>query len=254
MNKNKNRLIIGALVALAIVVLIFGALRNNRGTSPGGGTTIPIGAVLPLTGPYAALGVGEQEGMSLAADQINQKGGIHGKKLVLQFEDSKAQAADGVAAVQKLLNVDGCRYIFTSTTGVSLAAKPILAKLQAVQVVFAMDETIPKDADNVFRIYPGVREEGRALLRYTQTRKPKTVAIIYLKNPAYESETREVLEPGLHQQGVTEVTSEVFDVKDPTAARTIATKLSASKPDLIVLCTVYSPIGASAPATGSARR
>ena len=60
---------------------------------------IKIGLDNPLTGTYAALGKNELIGAQLALDQINEKGGILGRKVELLVEDSTS--ADAATAVQK---------------------------------------------------------------------------------------------------------------------------------------------------------
>ena len=44
-------------------------------------TTVKVGAILPLTGPYAALGDDQQKGAELAAEMVNKSGGVLGKQL-----------------------------------------------------------------------------------------------------------------------------------------------------------------------------
>ncbi|MFC2967543.1 ABC transporter substrate-binding protein [Acidimangrovimonas pyrenivorans] len=60
---------------------------------------VKIGVDNPATGTYAALGKNEHIGMQMAADQINAKGGILGRKVELLFEDSTS--GDAGVAVQK---------------------------------------------------------------------------------------------------------------------------------------------------------
>jgi branched-chain amino acid transport system substrate-binding protein len=51
--------------------------------------TIKIGVNEPLTGPFAASGTYVVNGAKIAADEINGKGGILGKKIELVIEDNK---------------------------------------------------------------------------------------------------------------------------------------------------------------------
>src|SRR5579883_1897819 len=59
---------------------------------------IKIGGVDPLTGTYAALGKSEFQGMQMAVDAWNKRGGSMGREAVLVREDSQA---DPGVAVQK---------------------------------------------------------------------------------------------------------------------------------------------------------
>ena len=63
--------------------------------------TIP----LPLTGKQAKFGEIMKRSYELAAEEINAKGGIKGKKLALSFEDSSGKPETARAIVEKLIDV-----------------------------------------------------------------------------------------------------------------------------------------------------
>lgn len=50
--------------------------------------TVKIGVVGPRTGPAAATGKAFEEGIAIALDHINAKGGVLGKPLEVVFEDT----------------------------------------------------------------------------------------------------------------------------------------------------------------------
>src|SRR6218665_3418650 len=50
--------------------------------------SIPIGAVLRLTGPSGTIGEDIRRGIMLGVDEVNANGGVLGKKLALIVEDS----------------------------------------------------------------------------------------------------------------------------------------------------------------------
>jgi len=49
---------------------------------------ILIGSIQDLSGPIAGFGKQVRAGMMLRVDEINEQGGIHGRKLKLLVEDS----------------------------------------------------------------------------------------------------------------------------------------------------------------------
>jgi branched-chain amino acid transport system substrate-binding protein len=74
--------------------------------------TVKIGVDNPATGTYAALGKNEHIGMQMAADQINAKGGILGRKVELLFEDSTSgDAGVAVQKARKLIDRDQVNFI-----------------------------------------------------------------------------------------------------------------------------------------------
>ena len=68
--------------------------------------TITLGSIQDLSGPLAGFGKQLRMGMQLRVDEINEQGGIHGRKVVLKFEDSGYDPKRAVLAAQKLVNQD----------------------------------------------------------------------------------------------------------------------------------------------------
>ncbi len=66
--------------------------------------TIKVGLTGPFTGGSAPLGVSIRDGVKLAVLQINQKGGIGGKKIELVERDDESKPERGVQLAQELIN------------------------------------------------------------------------------------------------------------------------------------------------------
>jgi branched-chain amino acid transport system substrate-binding protein len=75
-------------------------------TSASAQETIKIGLVQPLTGSVAYNGTTDVNGSKLAADEINAKGGVLGKKIELVVEDGQCKPANSVNAAEKLIQRD----------------------------------------------------------------------------------------------------------------------------------------------------
>lgn len=71
-----------------------------------GATTVKIGILAPLTGPFAAWGTQYLEAARLAVEEINAAGGVHGARVELVVADDRNDAREAVAAFQKLVDVD----------------------------------------------------------------------------------------------------------------------------------------------------
>jgi len=216
-------------------IISIGSVLNN--CSSQNKEVVKIGAVLPLTGPYALLGESEQKGLRLATEILNSSDSIYADKIDLALEDSKGQTNDAVAGAQKLMSAQRINYIITSLSGVSLAIKPIVLNNQGLQIAYAMDEKISQDAATVFRIYPSIIEEGQTILKYLKSKTSGRVAIVYFNSEVFEREVREVLEPGLKESMVQGIDIENFD--DVSATRNIFAKLRQKKPNIIIINCYY---------------
>jgi len=93
-----KRVLIGAIIGLVVVaVILVIALTGKKEAG-----TIKIGVSLPLSGDNAVFGVPQRKAAQLAADEINARGGVLGKRLKLVVEDDAGQAKNAVLAAQKL--------------------------------------------------------------------------------------------------------------------------------------------------------
>ena len=68
--------------AIALTATLLGAAAEAQ--------TIKIGVNEPLTGAFAASGTYVVNGAKIAADEINAKGGVLGRKIELVIEDNKS--------------------------------------------------------------------------------------------------------------------------------------------------------------------
>ncbi|HSV53659.1 MAG TPA: ABC transporter substrate-binding protein [Burkholderiaceae bacterium] len=110
-----------ALSALSLAAL--GAGAQQQGVSK---TEITVGSIQDLSGPIAGFGKQVRLGMMLRADEINEQGGINGRKIKLIVEDSAYDPKKAVLAAQKLVNQDKI-FIMVGHIGTAqnLAAMPV---------------------------------------------------------------------------------------------------------------------------------
>ncbi|OGN74495.1 MAG: hypothetical protein A2X25_06325 [Chloroflexi bacterium GWB2_49_20] len=88
--------------------------------------TIKIGFVAPLTTANALMGWSMQQGAQLAAQEINDAGGINGVPLELIIEDNSNTADVAVNAINRVLSENPVALILGSTSAQTLAMEPII--------------------------------------------------------------------------------------------------------------------------------
>ncbi len=89
-------------------------------------TEITLGSIQDLSGPIAGFGKQARLGMLLAVDELNEQGGINGRKLKLIVEDSAYDPKKAVLAAQKLVNQDKIFMMVGHIgTAQNLAAMPV---------------------------------------------------------------------------------------------------------------------------------
>jgi len=92
----------GVLTAFGLAALAAPVLAQ-QGVSK---TEITVGSIQDLSGPLAGYGKQARNGLQLRVEEINEQGGIHGRKIRLLVEDSGYDPKKAVLAAQKLVNQD----------------------------------------------------------------------------------------------------------------------------------------------------
>jgi branched-chain amino acid transport system substrate-binding protein len=91
------------LVGMGLGLLAPAALAQSQGVNK---DELVIGSIQDLSGPLAGFGKQIRLGMNLRIDEINEQGGVNGRKLKLVIEDSGYDPKRAVLAAQKLVNQD----------------------------------------------------------------------------------------------------------------------------------------------------
>lgn len=88
------------------LIMLFVFLFGISSTSLFAADSIKVGVILPLTGKQAKFGEIEKQSFDMAAEEINAKGGINGKKIELLIEDTQGKPDIARSAVEKLITQD----------------------------------------------------------------------------------------------------------------------------------------------------
>ena len=80
-----------------------GGEQKTKENSQASSDTILLGGIGPLTGDAAMYGISTYNGVQLAIDEINEAGGVLGKKIVLNKMDDKNDTVEAANAFNKLV-------------------------------------------------------------------------------------------------------------------------------------------------------
>jgi branched-chain amino acid transport system substrate-binding protein len=111
------RMLAGACVAAAL--LPFAAAAED---------TIKIGFPMPLSGPASVYGVPITKGAEMAVAEINDKGGVLGRKIELLERDSKASADEAVRLARELIIKNNVDFLAGTLTSAEAPAVSTIAK------------------------------------------------------------------------------------------------------------------------------
>jgi len=202
-----------------------------------------IGALMVLSGNDANYGRDSQRGIDLAAEEINNQGGIHGHPVEVLYEDSKGIPREGATAMQKLVSRDRVPVviggIFSSET---LAAAPIAERNRVV--LFSPGSSSPNityAGDCIFRNWISDAFEGSIMADFARWGKGYTkVAIVYIKND-YGEGLKNEFTVRFESEGGQVSTMESYE-QGNTDFRTQLLKAVRSGPDAIYLPGYYNEL------------
>ncbi len=236
--KSKNW--VAFLVVAAVIVV--GYFAFSGGGSEGG--NIRVGFIAPLSGDAAVYGEPALKATQLAIDEINDAGGVDGGRMIeLIAEDGQCDGFEGANAMQKLVNVDGAKIVFSFCSGESLAAAPIANENEVI--LFSAASSTPdlttEGGDYFFRNYPSDATQGTVLADVAYNwNKWENVAVVQ-ENLDYPTGISNAFSAAFVELGGT-TTTEGFD-SETEDFRTMLTKLRDTNPEAL-LVSVQTPASA----------
>ena len=143
-----------------------------------------IGALIPQSGTLEAYGRNVKNGLMLALNQINDMGGVNGKKLDIIFEDDGSDEKIAVEKANALIKQGVPVIIGGVTSNVALAIAPVCESNKVVLLSpSASSPKLTKAGSYVFRNYPSDSLEGKIMAEYAvRHMKIKSVAVLYIDN------------------------------------------------------------------------
>jgi len=202
--------------------------------------TLKIGVLTSASGTLAPVGQQVRWGFELAADEINAKGGILGRKLELVFEDDESNPQAAARKGEKLLQQDKVDFITgTIHSGSTLALAQLAERndrLAATTVSYSSNITGAQCSPNMFRVSAHAGIQAIALTTWmAKNVSAKRYAIIA---PDYEmgKEAGANFEAGV-KKGGGEV---VVRINPPLAAKDFSpyfNQLRSARPEAILTMT-----------------
>ena len=201
---------------------------------------IKIGLNDPLTGTYAELGKHEQIGCQLAVDQINAKGGILGRKVLLLVEDStSADTGVAVQKARKMIERDKVDFLLGNVnSAMAVALGDVSSQLKKLHIVTGGHTDAVTGTDchwNVFRVCNTTRMETNSVSKILFNKYGKKWYFI-TPDYAFGHTLQEGFEASLKKFGGTEVGASLTPL-GATDFSAYLIKAQAANPDVIVFLT-----------------
>jgi branched-chain amino acid transport system substrate-binding protein len=175
-----------AIIAVLALALMTGCPPKNEGgngtnTAAAGGGEILVGEYGSMTGPQATFGQSTHNGIMMAVDEINAKGGINGRKIKVITEDDQSKQDEAATAVTKLISQNNVIAVLGEVaSSASIAAAPICQANKVPMITpSSTNPEVTKKGDYIFRICFTDDYQGHSLGEYVaKTLGVKRAAIL----------------------------------------------------------------------------
>lgn len=239
----------GFLFFVLMTFFVLGTLsctkKNNAESSEDAAHLIKIGEVGTMTGAEATFGISTHRGILLAFEEINNQGGIKGKKLNLVSLDDQGKPEEAATAITKLITQDKVRAVIGEVASSrSIAMAPIAQQNQIPMI--SPSSTNPKVTelgDYIFRVCFIDPFQGWVMARFaTNDLKVKRVAVLRDAKNDYSVGLADVFVESFKKMGGTIVEDKSYSAGD-IDFKSQLTAIASQKPEAIYIPGYYTDVG-----------
>jgi branched-chain amino acid transport system substrate-binding protein len=231
----------GAIVATSILMgaMATGPLQIVAAAEDAPGVTddtVVFGSFGTLNGPTYLFGELPMNGVEAVFREVNEAGGIDGRKLELVREDDRCDPATAIAAVKKLIYQEKVFAIIGGgCSNATLATRPEIEKSGVPFIVFASvaDPITHPTAENIFSTALTASAESSAQLDFALKRGAEKIAVV-AEHDAWGRARYDPLMAAFEERGIEPVVDleMALDANDGTAQ---ALQVMQSGADAVIL-------------------
>ena len=231
-----------SLISLTIIASLLAAVACQP---TGGGDKVRIGVFMSLTGDTANFGISSTNGIKMAADEVNNTGGINGKQIDLLVQDDRSDASEAATIVTKFVTQDQVHAILGEVASSrSIAAAPIAQNAKIP--MFTPSSTNPevtKKGDFIFRSCFIDPVQGAAIAQFgARTLNAKRGALMVDRKNDYSTGLEKVINDVFTRLGGQIVVTQSYQAADQDFNAQI-TSIKGANPDVIFVPGYYGDVG-----------
>ena len=231
-------------IVIIVLALAFSCSRPGEDNTTPDRTTIEIGYFGDLTGPTFNFGQSAINGVLMAASEVNQSGGINGRKIDIVIEDDKGSPEEAARLTAKLIDQDKVIAIIAGgTSGNSRAAAP---KAQASRIPLispsSTDPAVTQTGNYIFRACFVDTFQGEVMASFAvNTLKAHKAAILTDFNSPYSKGLTDYFKLSFGRLGGTIVSEQTYTQGDADFKGQLSTIRSA-EPDVLYIPGYYGDV------------
>ena len=204
-----------------------------------------VGAFLSLSGAETQFGVDTKEGIELAIEEVNAKGGVKGKPIKVIYEDDKSNPNEANNKVLQLIDRDKVIAILGEVASSRSRAGGIVANRKKVPMITpsSTHPDVTKIGPFVFRVCFTDDIQGKMGAQFmVTTMQKKKLALLFASDDLYSTGLANEFRDEAKRLGAELVIEKSF-LKTETNFTTFINEIRDAKPDLIYAPIYYSSMG-----------
>jgi branched-chain amino acid transport system substrate-binding protein len=198
---------------------------------------ITIGAIEILSGPNAKYGVSIKNGFELALGEVNRAGGVRGRPLAIDFEDSAGSKEQAINAARQLIGRVKVPLLLGPTLSTEMFAVGPIAVERKTPIIGTSTTAIGVTAIGPY-VFRTSLPEASVIPTTLQTAREKfgvkKVAVLYGRDDAFTKSAYDVMKTALAELHIEVLATETFGAKDTDFSAQL-TKIKSLEPDAIVV-------------------
>jgi branched-chain amino acid transport system substrate-binding protein len=231
------------VVALAGCVALSGMMSPARAENGVSAESITFGQAAVLKGPASALGLGMKAGLEAAFDEVNGKGGVHGRKLRLVSVDDGYEPSQSIVATRKLIEDEKVFALIGAVgTPTAVATQPLAAAAKMPFIGAFTGAGFLRNAklDNVINVRASYDAETEAWVKHlTEDLRISKIAIFY-QDDAYGRAGLSGFKKAMDKRNMQIVAEGTYE-RNTTAVKTALLALRKAAPEAVVMVGAYKP-------------
>jgi len=229
--------------ATAVVLLVVSSLVAACGRESGGGgasssegkKTLRVALIGPQSGQLASLGDWDYKGVTLAANEINDKGGAGGLKIEITRMDDQGDPTTGGNLARKAVSQKFDVVFGSSSSTISLAMLPILTGAKIPQVTSGQADALTQQKSQyIFLDSPTSTTYDATLAEYVVGKLGKKKIAMITNNGAYGAGEHDAFLAQLKKRGVKPVADKVIPPDQKEMSGPLS-QIRTAKPDALFI-------------------
>lgn len=221
-------------IGFLLVLSLFLSACSNESSSGGNGDSdgeILVGVILPVTGNNATDGKDMLNAMEMAVEDVNNDGGVLGKKVKLEVADDACDPQTATTAANKLVSMEVAAVVGGYCSGSTLPASGVFHNANIPMIVAAANSSeLPAQGyDSLFLINGLVPDQAKTGADYFVDKNAKNIAIIH-DNSAYAKDLADFAKKYVEESNGTVIAFEAINPEEKDFG-SLMTKLKSLNPD-----------------------